>query len=100
MAYSMTGFGRGEMLFATRKYSSELKSVNSRYCDINIRMPRILNFTDNLVRKMITDRLGRGKIDVYISFDHLVFFHQDFSVKARSPLIILTTSKDADYLID
>lgn len=69
MAYSMTGFGRGEMLFATRKYSAELKSVNSRYCDINIRMPRILNFTDNLVRKMITDRLGRGKIDVYISFD-------------------------------
>lgn len=69
MAYSMTGFGRSEKLFETRKYTAELKSVNSRYCDINIRMPKILNFTDSALRKLITDRLGRGKIDVYISFD-------------------------------
>ena len=46
MAYSMTGFGRGEKVFDTRKYSVELKSVNSRFCDINIRLPRLFNFAD------------------------------------------------------
>ena len=46
MPYSMTGFGRAEKIFATRKYSVELKSVNSRYCDLNIRMPRLFNFAD------------------------------------------------------
>lgn len=69
MAYSMTGFGRSERLFGTRTYTIEIKSVNSRFCDINIRMPRIFNFADSSVRKTITDRLVRGKVDVYINFD-------------------------------
>ena len=69
MAYSMTGFGRGEKIFDTRKYTVELKSVNNRYCDINIRMPRIFNFADARIRKQITDRLLRGKVDVFINYD-------------------------------
>ncbi|MCQ2535178.1 MAG: YicC family protein [Clostridia bacterium] len=69
MAYSMTGFGRSEKLFDTRTYTVEIKSVNSRFCDINIRMPRLFNFADAVIRKMITDRLVRGKVDIYISFD-------------------------------
>ena len=69
MAYSMTGFGRSEKIFATRRYTVELKSVNSRYCDINVRLPRLFNFADSKIRKLITDRLVRGKIDVFINFD-------------------------------
>ena len=68
MPYSMTGFGRAEKIFDTRKYSVELKSVNSRYCDLNIRMPRLLNFADTQVRKQITDSLIRGKVDVFINY--------------------------------
>ncbi len=68
MAYSMTGFGRGEKVFDTRKYSVELKSVNSRFCDINIRLPRFFNFAEVDVRKVITERLVRGKIDCYINY--------------------------------
>jgi len=68
MPYSMTGFGRAEKTFATRKYSVELKSVNSRYCDLNIRMPRLFNFADAAVRKQITDSLTRGKVDVFINY--------------------------------
>ena len=64
----MTGFGRAEKIFATRKYSVELKSVNSRYCDLNIRMPRLFNFADASVRKQITDSLTRGKVDVFINY--------------------------------
>ncbi len=69
MAYSMTGFGRGEKIFETRKYNIELKSVNSRFCDISIRMPRIFNYLDADIRRVITDRLLRGKIDVYINYE-------------------------------
>ena len=69
MAYSMTGFGRGEKVFDTRKYSVELKSVNSRFCDINIRLPRFFNFAEVDVRRIITERLVRGKIDCYINYD-------------------------------
>lgn len=69
MAYSMTGFGRGEKIYDTRRYTVELKSVNNRYCDINIRMPRLFNFADAKVRKLISDELVRGKVDVFISYD-------------------------------
>ncbi|MBR2821981.1 MAG: YicC family protein [Clostridiales bacterium] len=69
MAYSMTGFGRGEKVFDTRKYSIEIKSVNSRFCDISIRMPRIFNYLDTDIRRVITDRLNRGKIDVFVNFE-------------------------------
>ena len=69
MAYSMTGFGRGEKIYDTRKYSIEIKSVNSRFCDISIRMPRMFNYLDTDVRRIITDRLLRGKIDVFINYE-------------------------------
>lgn len=68
MAYSMTGFGRGEKVFDTRKYSVELKSVNSRFCDINIRLPRFFNFAEVDVRRVITEKLVRGKIDCFINY--------------------------------
>ena len=69
MAHSMTGFGRGEKIFETRRYSVELKSVNSRFCDINVRMPKLFNFADANIRKLISDTLVRGKVDVFISFE-------------------------------
>lgn len=69
MAYSMTGFGRGEKIFDTRKYNIEIKSVNSRFCDISIRMPRMFNYLDGDIRRILTDRLTRGKIDVFINYE-------------------------------
>ncbi len=69
MAYSMTGFGRAEKIFSTRRYTVELKSVNSRYCDINIRLPRLFNFAESGLRKQITDTLGRGKVDCYVTYE-------------------------------
>ena len=69
MAYSMTGFGRGEKVYDTRKYNIELKSVNSRFCDISIRMPRMFNYLDGDIRRIVTDRLLRGKIDIFINYE-------------------------------
>ena len=69
MAYSMTGYGRGEKIFDSRRYTVEIKSVNSRYCDINLRIPRVFNYADARIRKIVSDRLLRGKIDMFINFE-------------------------------
>ncbi|MBR1796434.1 MAG: YicC family protein [Clostridiales bacterium] len=71
MAHSMTGFGRSEKVFDTRRYSVEIKSVNSRFCDISIRMPKLFNFADSRIRKLISETLVRGKVDVYINFEDI-----------------------------
>ena len=69
MAYSMTGYGRGEKIFDSRRYTVEIKSVNSKYCDISLRLPRIFNYADAKVRKAVSDRLLRGKVDVFINYE-------------------------------
>jgi len=69
MAYSMTGFGRAERIFGNRRYTVELKSVNSRFCDISVRMPKIFNFADAAIRKTVQETLVRGKVDIYITFE-------------------------------
>jgi len=69
MAFSMTGFGKGSNILSDRKCTVEIKSVNSKYCDIQIRLPRQLNGIENKIRKEISSALQRGKIDVYISYE-------------------------------
>lgn len=69
MIKSMTGFGRGEYSANDRKVNVEIKSVNHRYLDINIRLPRKMNFLENDIRKMIKNRLARGKVDVFIGYE-------------------------------
>lgn len=77
MLKSMTGFGRGESTSNDRSLTIEMKSVNHRYCDINIRMPRKLAFMENALKNRMKEVLTRGKIDVYINYD-------DHSDKASS----------------
>ena len=68
---SMTGFGRAEVEEEGRKLTVELKTVNHRFLDINIRIPRTLGFTEELVRKTIKDRLSRGRVDVFVNYSAL-----------------------------
>jgi uncharacterized protein (TIGR00255 family) len=69
MIKSMTGFGRGECSIDNRSITIEMKSVNHRYCDINIRMPRKLIFLENHLKGLIKNELTRGKIDVFINYE-------------------------------
>ncbi len=71
MIQSMTGFGRSEVMDGERKFVVEIKGVNHRYLDINIRMPRQLNFLETEIRNLIKGRLQRGKVDLYISYEDL-----------------------------
>ncbi len=68
MANSMTGYGRGEAVDSDRRINIEMKSINNRYCDIQIRMPRMLSALENRIREKITQQVFRGKIDVFIQF--------------------------------
>lgn len=70
MIRSMTGFGRGEYENEGRKYVVEIKAVNHKYSDINIRLPRFFNNMEDLIRKRIANAISRGKIDVFVSFEN------------------------------
>lgn len=70
MIRSMTGFGRATYEVDGRTYTVEIKSVNHKYNDINIRLPRFLNSIEDELRKQIQNSISRGKIDVFINFDN------------------------------
>ena len=71
MIKSMTGFGRCEVLKDSRKFTVELKSVNHRYLDVNIRMPKKLNFFETSIRTLLKSYAARGKVDIFITYEDL-----------------------------
>ena len=71
MIKSMTGFGRCEVSEGDRKITVEMKSVNHRYLDVSIKMPKKLNFFDSAIRSVLKEYMERGKVDVYVSYEDL-----------------------------
>ncbi len=69
MVRSMTGFGRYELIEDGRKLTVEMKSVNHRYCEIGMRMPKKLNFFETPVRNIVKKYASRGKIDMYLYYE-------------------------------
>ena len=69
MIKSMTGFGRFEKVTADYKISIEIKSVNHRYCDLNIKLPKKFNAYENNLRNIMKKYAARGKIDVYVLYE-------------------------------
>ena len=67
---SMTGFGRAKLEKNNRIYSVEIKSVNHKYSDISIKLPRSLSYLEDKIRKETALNISRGKIDIYISFEN------------------------------
>ena len=65
----MTGFGRYEVSEAERKMTVEIKSVNHRYLDINVKMPKKLNFFETAIRNLLKEYIERGKVDVFITYE-------------------------------
>lgn len=70
MIKSMTGFGRSQKEEEQRSYNIEIKSVNHRYQDISIKMPRSISYLEESVKKEVSNVVTRGKIDVYITFEN------------------------------
>ena len=71
MIKSMTGFGRCEIQKEARKFTVELKSVNHRYLDVSIRMPKKLNFFETSIRTLLKSYANRGKVDIFITYEDL-----------------------------
>ena len=69
MIKSMTGFGRCEITENNRKFSVEMKSVNHRYLDVNIKMPKKLNFFESSIRGELRKYISRGKVDIFITYE-------------------------------
>ena len=71
MIKSMTGFGRCEVSEGDRKFTVEMKGVNHRYLDANIRMPKKLNFFDSAIRTVLKQYVTRGKLYIFITYEDL-----------------------------
>lgn len=69
MIKSMTGFGRCEVQEGDRKITVEMKSVNHRYLDVNIKMPKKLNFFEAAIRSELKNYMQRGKVDIFITYE-------------------------------
>ena len=69
MIKSMTGFGRCEFADENRKFTVEIKAVNHRYLDVNIKMPKKLNFFESAIRTLLKEYMERGKVDIFISYE-------------------------------
>ena len=70
MIRSMTGYGKQSLSIDGREYQIEIKSVNHRYLDINIKMPKTLSYLEDIIKKEISEKIKRGKIDVFITFEN------------------------------
>ncbi len=70
MIKSMTGYGRNESVLEGKKITCEIKSVNHRYSDYSVKVPRYYGFMEDRVRKYVSDYISRGKVDIYISIEN------------------------------
>ena len=70
MIKSMTGYGKGSLSENLRNYQIEIKTVNHRYLDISVKMPRALSYLEEEVKKIISEKIKRGKIEVFITFEN------------------------------
>ena len=70
MIKSMTGYGRANVSKNEREYQIEIKSVNHRYLDISVKMPRQISYLEETIKKEISSKVKRGKIDVFVTFEN------------------------------
>ena len=87
MIRSMTGFGRGTYEIDGRKYIIEIKSVNHKYNDVSVKLPRILISLEDGIKKQISSNIARGKVDVFVTFE-------DYSEKAMNIRINKALAKE------
>lgn len=84
MLKSMTGFGRYEVSREGKKITVEMKSVNHRYLELNIKMPKKFNFLESAIRNVVKQYLERGKVDIFISYENIA--EGNMSLKYNSPI--------------
>ena len=85
MVKSMTGYGRAVETVNGREYTVELRSVNNRYLDCTVKLPRTLSFAEDAVKQAVKATISRGKVDVFISLR--AEGAQDVQVTLNAPVV-------------
>lgn len=93
MIKSMTGFGRFEAVTPEHKISAEIKAVNHRYLDLNIKMPKKFNYFETGLRSLLKNYIQRGKVDIFISYED--YTEEKLCLKYNSTL----ASEYMDYFV-
>lgn len=88
---SMTGYGKGESADEQYRFKVEMKSVNHRYSDISIRMPRHISYLEEKVKKIMKEKIHRGKVDVYINLEYI----DDSSIEVKVDMTLAMAYKEA-----
>ena len=71
MVKSMTGFGRATSEEGKERiFSLEMKSVNHRYLDISVKMPKAISYLEDVIKKEVAKKIKRGKVDVFVTFEN------------------------------
>ena len=83
MIKSMTGYGKSNMSKNLREYQVEIKSVNHRYLDVSIKMPRSLSYLEEEIKKAVSSKLTRGKVDVFITFNNNSLEGRDIKINTE-----------------
>lgn len=70
MIKSMTGYGKANLNEEEREYQIEIKTVNHRYLDISVKMPKQISYLEETIKKEISKQIKRGKVDIYVTFNN------------------------------
>lgn len=83
MIKSMTGYGKANLEKNERRYQTEIKSVNHRYLDISVKMPRQLSYLEEPIKKAIGNKIKRGKVDVFVTFENNSLEGQEIKINTE-----------------
>lgn len=83
MIKSMTGYGRANLSKDLREYQIEIKSVNHRYLDVSVKMPKQISYLEEIIKQEIGTKVKRGKIDVYVSFENNSLEGKEIKINAE-----------------
>ena len=70
MIKSMTGYGKSSLAINLREYQVEMKTVNHKYIDLSIKLPKVISYLEDDIRKIVTSQIKRGKVDIFINFEN------------------------------
>ena len=94
MIRSMTGYGKSNLSIEQREYQIEIKSVNHRYLDINIKIPKTLSYLEETIKKQISEKIKRGKIDVYVTYENNSQEGKDIKINKELAKIYINQLKE------
>ncbi len=94
MIKSMTGYGKSNMSKNLREYQVEIKSVNHRYLDVSVKMPRSLSYLEEEIKKAVSAKVTRGKVDVFITFNNNSLEGRDIKINTEIARMYIKELRD------